>query len=459
MKRFCIIVLGIVATGVFASSALAVDLPRLGYIQVCKSANADLKGQFTFSITDSTTPAIPNVVLSPGTCTQPIAVRVGSVTVNELGSSLGLTNTGASLDPTKEFLNDPTTTWVSATNPGPNSATGFSRTVTVPESTNGTSGVVTVTYANTLKTGVVEACKAIVTDSGLTGSWQFTITGGNGFSTTTSAAPGNCSPPITVPAGKVIVRETGDASENVTAITATQGALPGTNAILGPLAGPAPNLDTATVVVAVQAGDASVQTIVTFTNNSVRLKLCKYVTGDADHDWAVRFTFGTVTGNPGPTGPISPVTLTAGTAANPICTVVGTFRAGTTVPITEDILPGTKVGSITVNPTTDSYDGSPTVVPGSLSLPNRTVTVQLGAGETVVTYQNVPATPGTLKLCKVAGNSTPPVPPGTSFPFTVTPTNPAGSAINLSLVPGACRSLEPSRSTRPCRSSKRLYRT
>ncbi len=103
----------------------------------------------------------------------------------------------------------------------------------MPASTNGTPGVVTVTYTNSLKTGVVEACKSIVAGSGLTGSWQFTITGGNGYSSVQNVTAGTCSPPVTVPAGKVIVQETGDASESVTAITATQGALPGTNAILG----------------------------------------------------------------------------------------------------------------------------------------------------------------------------------------------------------------------------------
>ncbi len=189
-------------------------------------------------------------------------------------------------------------------------------------------------------------------------------------------------------------------------------------------------------MVAVQAGDASVQTIVTMTNNSVRLKLCKYVDQGLTNTGPYTFRFGTVTGNAGPIGPISPVSITAGTAAAPICTVVGTYRAGTTVPITEDIIAGTKVGSITVNPATDAYDGSPTVVPGTLSTANRTVTVQLGAGETVVTYQNVPASPGTLKICKVAGVSTPPVPATQSFSFTVTP--PTGSAITLSLLPGAC---------------------
>ena len=81
------------------------------------------------------------------------------------------------------------------------------------------------------------------------------------------------------------MQETGDLAEAVTAITATQTAS-NTDAVLGPNAGLRRDLPTGTVVAAVAAGDASVQTIVTVTDTSVRLKLCKYVTG-ADEPGAV----------------------------------------------------------------------------------------------------------------------------------------------------------------------------
>ena len=134
------------------------------------------------------------------------------------------------------------------------------------------------------------------------------------------------------------------------------------------------------------------QTIVRYTDDSVRLKLCKYVTGLTNLG---PYTFAlSSTGNAGPTAVPATVSLGAGTSfAGAVCTVIGTFRAGTVVTITEGITPGTKVGSIVTNPVTNTGGGS-TVVPGSLSLPNRTVAVVLGAGETVVTYQDVPALPG-----------------------------------------------------------------
>jgi hypothetical protein len=300
---------------------------------------------------------------------------------------------------------------------------------------------VTVTVRDELVTGVIQVCKKIVSGSGLTGSWEFTVTGGNGYSSKHVVPIGACSPPVTVPAGKVKVQETGDASQAVTEITATQTASLN-NAVLGPLPGPAPNLDTATVVAAVAAGDASKQTLITYTNTSVRLKLCKWVDGPTGTPLGpYPFTFPSVTGNAGPAGPIGPVSITPTGVGlgNIVCIVVGTFRAGTTVQIVEGIVPGTKVGGITVSPEKNVYNDTSTIVPGSLSLPNRTVTVVLGKGETVVTYRNVPAKPGLLKICKVAGVSTPPVPPNTVFTFTVTRQNGAAAAGSPFSVPtGTC---------------------
>ena len=44
--------------------------------------------------------------------------------------------------------------------------------------------------------------------------------------------------------------------------------------------------------------------------------------------------------------------------------------------------------------------GAATDVAGLLSLPNRTVTVVLGTGETVVTYEDIPALPGTSRSAR-----------------------------------------------------------
>ena len=139
--------------------------------------------------------------------------------MTEDGGTLGLSNGGTTTVDNAFF----TTT---ATAVGQNSApTGsfdghWTYNVNVPA--GGPESVVTVTFTNTLVTGDVEVCKLVAPTSGLTGNWQFTITGANAFSTTVTVAAGDCSSPVVVPAGRVLVQETGDAAENVTAITATQ---------------------------------------------------------------------------------------------------------------------------------------------------------------------------------------------------------------------------------------------
>jgi streptogramin lyase len=432
-KRLIAVFCGVIFAFTFAKQAFAgVDGdPGGGYIEVCKAANSALSGQFQFRIHDSF--GDQSATIGLGACTAPIAVDVpgpgsSNVTVTELGGLTGLTNQGTlSSTPDTSFLTA-TASAVGANGPTGCASTGFACTVAVPPSPNGTSNVVTVTFSDSLVTGAVEVCKAIVAGSGLTGTWSFAITGANGFNQTVSAPAGACAPPVTVPAGRVKVQETGDASENVTQITALNAA--GADVTLGPDAGPAADLPTATIVAAVAAGDVSKQTIVTMTNNSVRLKLCKYVDAGGTPG---TYTFAlSATGNSGPTAVPASVNLTATTAnnslANAVCTLIGPLRAGTAVSVSEAIVPGTKVGSITVDPTTDGYSGGPVIVPGSLDLPNRSVKVIVGAGETVVTYEDVAAAPGLLKLCKVASL-------GTVTEFT-SGLNPGASPAALTAGPG-----------------------
>ncbi len=452
MKRFLVVLIGVVSMGVFANQALATAYadPGGGYIEVCKAANPALHGSFNFSVWDSfTTDGSGNptnlvtsaISLTPGTCTSPIAVDPGKVSVTETGGTLGLNNAGQTAVDNSFF----TTT---ATAVGQNSApTGsfdgkWTYNVTVPA--GGPQSVVTVTFTNTLVTGDVEVCKVLAPTSGLSGNWQFTITGANAFSQTVTVAGGDCSAPVVVPAGRVLVQEVGDAAENVTAITATQIA-GNVNAIVGPLAGPSADLPNAKVVAAVSVGDATNQTIVKFTNDSVRFKLCKWIdsaTSAGTYNFALSST-----GNAGPNTVPATASLTATSAnnstANAVCTIIGTFRAGTTVTITEGLVAGQKVNSITATPSPTNTSGSLTIVPGSLSLPNRTVQVVLGAGETVVYYENGPAAKGDFKLCKAAGvNGDPTIPAGTLFPFTLTPVG-GGAPISVSVPTGQCADLGP----------------
>ena len=168
------------------------------------------------------------------------------------------------------------------------------------------------------------------------------------------------------------------------------------------------------------------QTSLHFTDNVTTLKLCKVWNDNSTPPASFPFSFG-VTGPAGPNGPTAPISLWRPERE---CTIVGQYRAGTVVTITEGVVPGTKASAIVAS-------GAGSIVPGSLSIPDRTVTISMAGnaagGVTEVDYTDVPAAPGWLKICKLA--ATPP-PVGTLFVFTVvgstkSVTVPVGQCVNL----------------------------
>ena len=393
MKRGLTVLVAFVFMGAFSGQALAqvksdTPPPTTGYIEICKqSAPAPLAvtGSFSFTITDSAN-ATYNVNVPVGLCSEPIQVASGTAVIQETAgdwyhviSIAGLPGTSYLVAPTAASL-----------------AGGYAY-VNVPVSSD-VSGTAAVTFTNQMDPGVLEICKDAATGSGLTGSYSFTVTGNNSFTTTVTAQAGSCTLPITLPAGHVTIQEATPLF--VTGIAVA----PATNLV-------STDVPDGTAVVNVQKGDASNQTSVHFTDNVTTLKLCKVWTGDT-RPASYPFSFG-VTGPAGPNGPTAPISLLAGTPAAPNCVVIGQYRAGTVVSITEGVVPGTKVSGITV-------DGAGSVVPDSLSLTNRTVSVVMAGdaagGMTEVTYTNDPAAPGMLKICKMAG-TTPLT--GTSFMFTI----------------------------------------
>ena len=260
-------------------------------------------------------------------------------------------------------------------------------------------------------TGFIEICKQAAANSNLTGSYSFTLTGSGGFSSTATATVGECSGALQVPAGQVTVTEAGT-NLYVTGIAALiNNATP---ALVG-----SPNLTTGTATVTVNPStDTSTQTDVTYTNNTVLLKICKvFDTANGAEPGGSTTTFPFSFSASGPAGPNTAqngVSLQAGTCANPVA-----YRPGTTVSVTEGAVTGTKVESIGVT-------GAQSVVPGSLSTLNGTVSIVIGTpvtspsasgNEAVVTFTDEAAAPGQLKICKLAGT---PAPSGTQFSFTVT---------------------------------------
>jgi hypothetical protein len=378
-----------------------------GYVEICKTFTAgaagapQYQGTFTYDINDSsdttTTVTLDAVEGGDQACTSPVLVAAGTATVTEEQASW-FSVSGISASP-----GDPGTVTPSSTDP-------YTATVTVnpAPSPGDESMTTTVQYSNEPVTGTIEVCKQADPNSpNLTGTYTFNVTsteaGVSAFdsstgaydlpwtttaSATISASGLGCSGPILVPAGSVQTVEPG--TTYVTNITASSN---GTDELMDS------DLADGTADVSVPASDTTNQTIVTYTDALSAVKLCKAWTGSDQPSTAFPFSLSS-SGPGGPTAVSSSVTLGAGN-----CRIVGYVRAGTQVNITEGIVAGTKVASIGVSPQTNSQDMSP-IVPGSLSLPNGTVSVVAGAGETVVTYTDELANPGQLKIC-VAPTSSP----------------------------------------------------
>jgi hypothetical protein len=131
----------------------------------------------------------------------------------------------------------------------------------------------------------------------------------------------------------------------------------------------------------------------------------------------------------------------AGTVTSPICSNPVAYAPGTVVSITEGPVAGTKAGSITAV-------GAATQ--GTTSLANATTSITVGnptsgsgtTDEAIVTFVDVPAAPGQLKICKIAGTTPgPPVQPNPQnlYSFTVAAASAPKVALATAQVsPGAC---------------------
>jgi hypothetical protein len=361
-------------------------------MELCKYSDTTgpVTGPFTFTVTDASGATL-SVTVQTGTCTAPFQVAAGTATVVENSVPYAQVTAISTIPGDRLISSD--------------LPSGTAEVTIVPGDISTTT---TVSFTNKIVTGYIEVCKKAADGTGLTGNFQFTITGAMGFTDTVSVPVGSCSDSIQVPAGPVTVTETGTAATYVVDITVQGG-----EGALSP-----PDLAGATVTVGVVPGDVSTETIVTFTDSPSILKICK-VAGD-ESLLGENFSF-TANG--------TSVTVPAGPPPGGTCEIVpGIFTAGTTVSIAEGVVPGTEVSSIYVDP-------PDRVVPGSLDLSSGAVSVVLGSGETVVTYTDIPAPPGTLKICKDAG---PGVATGSMWSFTVTNVSgtvdvPAGSC---TIVPG-----------------------
>lgn len=410
MSKLLALLLSVVAAAFFVAPALAGNdpgTPTTGWIEICKAPSASLIDSFRFQLTAGettyTTDATP-----AGACTVPIQVPAGYVTVHELAT---LTDDGHG----GQFSTDDYTA-VSAIHtsaPGAVDAqlnsvdlAGRSAVVTVNPS-DFMSDETLVTVTNDPVQGYVEICKSETPGVGLDGlSFPFTVTGGNGYSSSGSVTVGACSQPILAPAGHVIVQETG-AATYVDAITSPTGSLippasPG--AVTDPM-----QLAAGWVGVGVtQNGTISQESIVNFENNISQLKVCKSAADGSEALVGTTFNF-TVNG-----APLSAVAGTYGDSSH--CVLAGSFPAGTQMSVVEQPMAGTQVSDILMS------DQRPFIQGGS-DFTGVSASFTLQAGVTTITYVDKLADPGLLKVCKLGPAGEPAV--------TVTVTGPRGTAPNI----------------------------
>jgi hypothetical protein len=371
MKRILVLVAGMIAAAIFVVPAFA---QGTGFVEICKaSGSPGVTGTFSFMINGSI-----SATADAGECTAPIAVPDGTATVVETNYT----------DANGFATNDYTAVSAIHTSQpgGPDEAlssfnlAGRSAVVDVVGGDESTTTI--VTFTNMLVQGYVEVCKAQVAGAGLDGqSFSYTIQGAMGFAATANVLVGACSNPIYAPAGHVNIAE-GGASAFVTSISTQPG-----NRLLDSDLG----AGTATVAVtAAASGAVSGESIVTFTNNSAQLKICKVAGDEALIGQSYTFTAnGTAT-----------FSVTAGAGAGH-CVLAGRYRAGTSITVVEAPSAGQAVATdgISILPS------SRTFVRGGSDFLGQSATVTLGSGETVLTYTNVLASPGLLKICKAGAGT------------------------------------------------------
>ena len=263
-------------------------------------------------------------------------------------------------------------------------------------------GITTATFTNQAY-GTVEVCKAAADTSTAIQTFQFSVNGGGAI----SVKAGQCSPPISVPAGTATVQELANANFHLVGVTA-----------LGPERDNRLVSGTNPVTVSVPFGGVENETLVTFTNavNTGRFKICKVSNEPTLQNVTFNFTSvyevnGTViTG----TASLKPGQCSSLSAPIPVVDA-----QGFTIPIgvSEGANPQTVVSNIAV--------ANGTLVASSLTLQN--VTFKVNQGITTVTYTNARKPLGTIQICK---NADDPSTASQTFQFSVNGGAPISVAAN-----------------------------
>jgi hypothetical protein len=221
-------------------------------------------------------------------------------------------------------------------------------------------------------TGILEICKVADNSNGrVTGNFTFTFTGRS-----VTVPVGACTGPLTVPAGNLTVREAPRTGSVMSACSTRPTARlvscnPGNrSAVVSIVAGGVAN-ETVLYVTNRRAGQPVPSTTSTTYENlgTAPIKLCKVAGRGVPVGTPFNFTVGSRT-----------ATVAAGPASQGgYCKILYGFPRGSTVTVTEAPTPNSSVQAITVRPPDRRV---------SSNLANRTTTVRIGPGFTVVTFTN-----------------------------------------------------------------------
>jgi Putative Ig domain len=383
-----------------------------GVLEVCKDAapGTSVTGVFQFTVSGSVFSGVSNALsVAAGTCSGPVLVQAGAVTVTELPTA-GFQLVDVQTDPLDRLVNT--------------NIPGSSAVVTVLAGDVSTETV--VSFTNSPATAQLKICK--IGGTGVIAGQYFNISA-NGVTYPVPAGPasqgGSCILAGTFPVGMPVT---------VTETLSPSGAYQLLNITVNPPEpnSPPPNLANGSVTVTAGPGF----TEVTFTNiaptpvNTGQLKICKIA--GASSLAGTMFEFNVAVAGNSQTYP--PVFVPAGPGPGGYCVVdSSTFPISTPVTVTEAPQTGTTVSSIAVNPTTAGGPCAPASANCEL--------VTISSGFTEVDFTNIAGTaPSTLTI-------TTSLPPGllnTSYTGTVVATGgtapyswsatglPAGLSINPS---------------------------
>lgn len=402
MKKLLVLLAATFAAAWLAVPAFADDglTTNTGFVKVCKDAGAApaVTGVFAFKID-----GIPDLKeVWVGQCTDPIKVTPvdGAVSITEMDyvDADGFhTDSYSSLAAvhTTSYLDDPDGAIVA------NSLDLHKRTVKVKVTLGDESKVTIVHFVNDPKYGYYEICKHQVEGAGLTGqSFTYTVEGAMGYSQDVTVPVGSCSPALYAPAGHVIVSEGGDAAYVTSIETLDEHDLISAD------------LEKATALVKVRnapLGFTADTSIVTFTNNSAQLEICKLIPTNGSLDPEAVYSF-TVNGvGYSVNGSLAHWTRYDEDAVYG-CVLAGRYRAGTAITVKEIPKVGERVKDIFFKP----WDRGKDAEFSGNDYTGQMVTFTIQAGDTTVYYKNIPWDPQPLKICKLGA------PTGGSVDFTIT---------------------------------------